>query len=76
MERIWKILEICTIKSVVDQVECHLTKNKLEFKKEVEKNKILLVAYSPIKYIDNTIKNNSDIIKIMEKYKKDIYQLY
>ena len=52
-----------------------MTKNKLEFKKELEKNKILLVAYSPIRYIDDKIKNNPDIVKMMEKYKKDIYQI-
>ena len=74
-EDLKKILEICTIKPVCDQVQCHLYKNRLEFKKELEKDKILLVAYSPIRYIDDQLKNNPDIIKMMEKYKKDIYQI-
>ena len=52
-EELKKILEICTIKPVCDQVECHLNKNKLEFKKELEKNNILLVAYCPVRYIDD-----------------------
>ena len=52
-EELKKILEICTIKPVCDQVECHLYKNKLEFKKELEKNNILLVAYCPVRYIDD-----------------------
>jgi diketogulonate reductase-like aldo/keto reductase len=74
-EDLKKILEICTIKPVVNQVECHLCKNKLEFKKELEKGKILLVAYCPVRYIDYEIKKNPEIVKIMEKYKKDIYQV-
>ena len=74
-EDLKKILEICTIKPVVDQVECHLYKNKLEFKKELEKEKMLLVAYCPVRYIDDDLKKNPEIIKMMEKYKKDIYQI-
>ena len=74
-EDLKKILEICTIKPVVDQVQCHLTKNKLEFKKELEKNKILLVAYCPVRHIDDKLKKNPEIVKIMEKHKKDIYQI-
>ena len=74
-EDLKKILEICTIKPVVNQVECHLYKNKLEFKKELEKENILLVAYCPVKYIDEELKKNPEIVKIMEKYKKNIYQV-
>ena len=74
-EDLKKILEVCKIKPVVDQVECHLYKNKLDFKKELEKDNILLVAYSPVKKIDDNIRNNQDIINMMTKYKKDIYQI-
>ena len=74
-EDLKKILDICTIKPVCNQVECHLYKNKLEFKKELEKNKILLVAYCPVRHIDDDLKKNPDIVKMMEKYKKDIYQI-
>jgi diketogulonate reductase-like aldo/keto reductase len=70
-----KILEICTIKPVCDQVECHLYKNKLEFKKQLDKEKMVLVAYCPVRHIDEALKNNKDIVKIMEKYKKNIYQI-
>jgi diketogulonate reductase-like aldo/keto reductase len=70
-----KILEICTIKPVCDQVECHLYKNKLEFKKQLDKEKMVLVAYCPVRHIDDALKNNKDIVKIMEKYKKNIYQI-
>ena len=70
-----KILEICTIKPVCDQVECHLYKNKLEFKKQLDKENIVLVAYCPVRHIDDALKNNKDIANIMEKYKKNIYQI-
>lgn len=70
-----KILEICTIKPVCDQVECHLYKNKLEFKKQLDKEKMVLVAYCPVRHIDDALKNNKDIVNIMEKYKKNIYQI-
>ncbi len=70
-----KILEICTIKPVCDQVECHLYKNKLDFKKQLDKEKIVLVAYCPVRHIDDTLRNNKDIVNIMEKYKKNIYQI-
>ena len=74
-EDLKKILDICTIRPVVDQVECHLYKNKFELKKILEKEKILLVAWSPVKNIDDVLKNNKDINKMMEKYKKDIFQI-
>ena len=74
-EDLKKILEICTIRPVVDQVECHLYKNKFELKKVLEKEKILLVAWSPVKNIDDELKNNKEIAKMKEKYKKDIYQI-
>ena len=70
-----KIWEICTIKPVCDQVECHLYKNKLEFKKQLDKENIVLVAYCPVRHIDDALKNNKDIVNIMEKYKKNIYQI-
>jgi len=70
-----KILEICTIKPVCDQVECHLYKNKLELKKQLDKEKIVLVAWCPVRHIDEALKNNKDIVSIMEKYKKNIYQI-
>ena len=70
-----KILEICTIRPVCDQVECHLYKNKLEFKKQLDKEKMVLVAYCPVRHIDDALKNNKDIVKAMEKYKKSIYQI-
>jgi diketogulonate reductase-like aldo/keto reductase len=70
-----KILEICTIKPVCDQVECHLYKNKLEFKKQLDKEKMVLVAYCPVRHIDDSLKNNKDIVNIMKKYKKNIYQI-
>ena len=69
------ILDICEIKPVVDQVECHLYKNRLKFKKELEKEKILLVAYCPVRHIDDKIKKNKDIIKIMENHNKNIFQI-
>ena len=50
------ILKICTIKPVVNQCECNLPKNKLEFKKVLEKENILLVSWSPLKNIDDDIK--------------------
>lgn len=74
-EDLKKILDICTIKPVCDQVECHLYKNKLEFKKELDKENIVLVAYCPIRHIDDKLKKNPDIVKMMEKYKKSIYQI-
>ena len=52
-----------------------LYKNKLEFKKELEKDNILLVAYCPVRHIDDDLRKNPEILKIMEKYKKDIYQV-
>jgi len=70
-----KILEICTIRPVCDQVECHLYKNKLELKKQLDKEKIVLVAWCPVRHIDDALKNNKDIVSIMEKYKKNIYQI-
>lgn len=74
-EDLKKILDICEIKPVVDQVECHLYKNKIEFKKELEKDNMFLVAYCPVRHIDEKLKTNPDIVKMMEKYKKDIYQI-
>ena len=74
-EDLKKILDICTIRPVVDQVECHLYKNRLDFKKELDKEKILLVAYCPLRHIDDQLKSNKDIIKMSNKYKKDIYQI-
>lgn len=69
------ILDICTIKPVCDQVECHPYKNRLEFKKTLEKEKIVLVAWSPIRNIDDALKQNQGLIKMKDKYKKSFVQL-
>ena len=74
-EDLKKILDICTIKPVVDQVECHLLKNKFELKKILEKENILLVAWSPLKNIKNKLKENKEIDEISKKYNKDIFQI-
>ena len=69
------ILKICKIKPVVNQVECNLSKNKIEFKKILEKEKILLMAWSPVKNISEEIKKNEDIIKMEKKYNKSLIQI-
>ena len=69
------ILKICKIKPVVNQVECNLSKNKIEFKKILEKEKILLMAWSPVKNISEEIKKNENIIKMEKKYNKSLIQI-
>ena len=69
------ILKICEIRPVVDQVRCDLQKNNLEFKKILDKEKMLLVAWSPVKNLDDSVKNNKDIAKMIEKYKKSFFQI-
>ena len=68
-------MEICEIRPVCNQVECHLYKNKLEFKKILDKENIVLVAYCPVRHIDDELKNNKNIVDMMKKYKKSIYQI-
>ena len=70
-----EILKICKVRPVVDQVECNLPKNQIEFKKILEKENIKLMAWSPIKKISEEVKNNEDIIKMEKKYNKSLIQI-
>ena len=62
------ILEICTIKPVVDQLECHPYRNLLDFKKNVlDKENILLEAWAPIAKMNKELLEDKDL-KIIQPF--------
>lgn len=75
-KQIKDILEICTIKPVVDQLECHPYRNLLDFKKKVlDKENILLEAWSPVAKMNKDLLENKDLIQISKKYNKNLAQV-
>ena len=70
------ILEICTIKPVVDQLECHPYRNLLDFKKNVlDKENILLEAWAPIAKMNKELLEDKDLNQLCKKYNKTSTQI-
>lgn len=70
------ILEIATIKPVVDQLECHPYRNLADFKKKVlDKEGILLESWAPVARMDKDLYENKDILEISKKYNKTPTQI-
>lgn len=69
------ILNICTIKPVVDQMECHPFKNKLELKEILDKHGIIMESWYPIGHGDQELLSYPLLDKLVEKYKKTKSQI-
>ena len=70
------ILEIATIKPVVDQLECHPFRNLSDFKKKVlDKEGILLESWAPVARMDKELYENKDLLEISKKYNKTPTQI-
>ncbi|TIA92934.1 hypothetical protein E3P99_00362 [Wallemia hederae] len=67
-----RILDVATIKPVVNQFELHPWSNELKLKEFCEKNGILLQAYSPLGSTDSPILKDPEIIKLAEKYNTSV----
>ena len=70
------ILEICEIKPVIDELECHPYRNLKDFKKNIlDKENILLVAWTPVAKMDKDLVENKDLNEICKKYNKSLTQV-
>ncbi|EIM21378.1 2-methylbutyraldehyde reductase [Wallemia mellicola CBS 633.66] len=63
-----KILAICRIKPVVNQVESHAYLSQRELKKFCEENGVLLQAYSPLGSTDSPILKDEELLAIANKH--------
>ena len=71
-----EILEICRIKPVVDELECHPYRNLKDFKKKVlDKENILLISWTPVAKMEKDLFENSVLKSLCEKYKKNAVQI-
>lgn len=70
-----ELLNICTIKPVLDQIECHPCRNQNEFRKFLDKYDIKLGAYEPIAKFDPCVCKNSAVENCEKKYNKDTCQI-
>lgn len=74
-EDLKKILDICKIKPVVDQVECYpyFPQNKL--REQLKDINCYIEAYSPIGRGSKELFNEKVLIDLAEKYKKSVVQI-
>lgn len=74
-EDLKKILDICKIKPVVDQVECYpyFPQNKL--REQLKDINCYIEAYSPIGRGSKELFNEKVLVNLAEKYKKSVVQI-
>ena len=74
-EDLKKILDICKIKPVVDQVECYpyFPQNKL--REQLKDINCYIEAYSPIGRGSKELFNEKVLVDLAEKYKKSVVQI-
>ena len=69
------ILDICTIKPALNQLECHPFRNRFDIKKILDEHNIKIECWYPIGHGDEGLINNSVIQSLAEKYKKTCVQI-
>ncbi|EIM21377.1 2-methylbutyraldehyde reductase [Wallemia mellicola CBS 633.66] len=67
-ENLARILKICRIKPVVNQVESHAYLSQRDIKKFAEENGVLLQAYSPLGSTDSPILKDEELLAIANKH--------
>ena len=74
-DRLQEILKICTIKPVVDQVECHPYFPNNELRDELKKINAHIEAWSPIGRGDKKLLSENVLVDIGKKYNKSVVQV-
>jgi len=74
-DKLQEILKICTIKPVVDQVECHPYFPNNELRDELKKINAHIEAWSPIGRGDKKLLSEQVLVDIGKKYNKSVVQV-
>ena len=74
-DRLQEILKICTIKPVVDQVECHPYFPNNELRNELKNINAVIEAWSPIGRGDSKLINDPLLVEMAKKYNKSVVQI-
>ena len=74
-DKLEEILKICTIKPVVDQVECHPYFPNNELRDELKKINAHIEAWSPIGRGDKKLLSENVLVDIGKKYNKSVVQV-
>ena len=74
-DKLEEILKICTIKPVVDQVECHPYFPNNELRNELKKINAYIEAWSPIGRGDKKLLSENVLVDIGKKYNKSVVQV-
>ena len=74
-DKLKEILNICEIKPVVDQVECHPYFPNNELRNELKKINAYIEAWSPIGRGDKKLLSENVLVDIGKKYNKSVVQV-
>ncbi len=70
-----KLLDICTIKPMINQIECHPMFQQKETIEFCKNNNIQVMSYSPFARMDTKLIKNNYLCKLAEKYGKHVQQI-
>ena len=74
-DKLKEILNICEIKPVVDQVECHPYFPNNELRNELKNINAVIEAWSPIGRGDSKLINDPLLVEMAKKYNKSVVQI-
>ena len=74
-DKLKEILNICEIKPVVDQVECHPYFPNNELRNELKKINAYIEAWSPIGRGDKKLLSENVLVEASKKYNKSVVQI-
>ena len=74
-DKLKEILNICEIKPVVDQVECHPYFPNNELRNELKNINAFIEAWSPIGRGDSKLINDPLLVEMAKKYNKSVVQI-
>ena len=74
-EELNKILNICEVMPVVNQIEAHIFRNQKTMQELLMEHNIVLEAWSPLAAGTNNIFNNETLVSIGKKYSKSAAQV-
>lgn len=69
-DKMEELLRICSIKPMINQLECHPYFNQSETVEYCRQNKIIIMSYSPLARMDKELMSDRVICKLAEKYNK------